>query len=135
MSDTLKKLKELTKELVPYSDLFNMELTPHIKNFKIKVGAGNIRGIYKIPEVAVGLVEFTPNTIYPTHNHPEHEYIIILSGTLHLVFEDGSIVFLKEKDDLKIEPNTTHQARSENGCKCVVITIPANPEFPTGLNT
>lgn len=67
-------------------------------------------------------------TVYPCHQHIEHEYFMVLKGSIS-VYIDKEQITLNEHDHLSIKPETPHAVIFARGSKVLVITIPQSTDY------
>jgi mannose-6-phosphate isomerase-like protein (cupin superfamily) len=125
----LEKLKLIHKELMTYSTLFGPEDQGR-RELKTERGSGFVQGIYKILDFAIAIATFAPDTVFQPHAHPELEYFIILDGSCTVVINDIPVP-LSKGNVYKVKSNFEHWVQTDDeSCKMLVISVPANPEFP-----
>lgn len=67
-------------------------------------------------------------TVYPCHQHIEHEYFMVLKGSIS-VYIGKELITLNEHDHLSIKPETPHAVIFARGSKVLVITIPQSTDY------
>jgi quercetin dioxygenase-like cupin family protein len=125
----MARLRELTETVTPYSALFG---TPAkgVVSLKVKGGKATAVGLLKRPEVGVLDVHYEPRTEFPSHTHNEEEYVVVYDGKFFLDVA-GVVVRLETNDMFRIGGGVVHKAWTEDSsCGQIVITVPANPEWP-----
>ena len=125
----LNKLKQMHTELTEYEKFFAPEMNGK-RELITKQGGGTVSALYNIPDYAIARVDFKPNTVFNPHVHPELEYVIIIEGECVLTVNDIPVP-LSKGTVYKIKSNFTHWMQTdETGCSMIVISVPANPQFP-----
>jgi quercetin dioxygenase-like cupin family protein len=125
----LARLRELTETVTPYPALFGAP-TKGLVALRVKGGSAYAVGLLKRPEVGVLDVHYEPHSEFPSHTHKEEEYVVVYSGHFFLDVS-GTVVRLETNDMFRIGGGVVHKAWTEDdSCGQVVITIPANPEWP-----
>lgn len=87
------------------------------------------RPLYKTDEIAIMQVFLPKGHVFPAHMHEQKEWIICFHGKVEFkangktsIMVPGSCVFM----DIGI----AHESVALEDSKTIVITIPADPEFP-----
>jgi len=94
------------------------------------------KGVFKIlGKYALAIGKFAPNTTVSYHRHLMPEYFFILEGSLVFATDDNpaNTFTLKANEWKRMDAEVTHGLYSPDGCKCVIITVPPDEDFPEGL--
>jgi quercetin dioxygenase-like cupin family protein len=125
----IERLRELTETVRPYASFWG----PHERDrvlLNLVLGSGYVVGLLKSLKVAVLDLHYEPNSKFSSHTHAEDEFVVVYGG--HFMMDlAGDIKRLGVGDILHIPGGMIHDAWTEDeACDQVVITVPANPEFP-----
>lgn len=126
MSERIERIRELTETVTPLKNIITTKDNNHV-DFKLESGSlvaeKESHSLY-----TKMLCFFKPKTVYPKHQHNEYEYIIILSGTVHIDLGDGMILY-EEHAVICIPPETLHAVYTDDEATVIVITIPASGDY------
>ena len=92
---------------------------------KVVNGESKVRSIMRIKEICILDSELTPLTEVEIHYHDEKEIFIVYEGTITVTIKDV-IHKYSAGEVVEISPNTPHFVKTDDGCKLIAITIPAN---------
>lgn len=132
--ENLNLLKELTEELpaIPKLEQFIHNTGDKGKYIEYKADSGTAIGFNLLwqTRVAVQKTFLSANTIFPRHMHEGIELIIVFEGLLEVECEGGELKVLDVGDVIQIKEKIPHHARSIKDSWLIVITIPADKDFP-----
>jgi len=105
-------------------------------------GSGKAIGLCNCEKIAIANTVLSEETVLDAHYHPEKEIVILYEGLLRIWInvtsiedtQEDTFVELQAGDIYIIEPNTSHIVETIEGCRFIVITIPASKGFPNGRN-
>jgi quercetin dioxygenase-like cupin family protein len=121
-------LKKHTDDFVAYE--FIAGEPKHVQMLNLKKGSGFTVGLYKKDEVAVAITTLEPNSVFQYHDHAETEHLIMVSGSMEVINENG-IHNLNAAGSIVLEPLVKHCALTKDThAKFIAITIPANKFYP-----
>jgi len=130
-SDSLKRLREITKELPMLSD-FQMNPTNGWKTINVDGGKIKLRGLYKDENAAISYVKHPAGCTMKMHVHEENEWIGQMSGSIFIKFKDGKQKTVKHHEGILIPRFTPHEVHYTEKGEQWAVTMPANPDFPEG---
>ena len=119
-------LSELTARLSPApADTPPNELIIGYEGCPPMVG----RPLYKTQEIGIMQVFFPKGHHLPMHAHEQKEWIICFHGRIR--FTTGDSTTIMEPGSCRfMEVGVAHESLALEESKTIVITIPADPEFP-----
>lgn len=78
--------------------------------------------------------EFVPDSDLPRHNHPHAQLVVVLEGSIDLIFDDGAVT-VGPGQSLPILPHVYHGARvGPAGLRVVDVFIPTRDEYEAEYN-
>lgn len=139
-SETLKKLEEITPCLddITYNDGDKDFIEYNVGDSGTAIGFG----VWKQPEIAVQRVFMSKGTIFPKHNHPEHEYVLVYKGSFKVHRCEKSPARMSGKhstdktgilgvgDGIYFAPNEEHWGEILEDTWILSTTIPAGEGYP-----
>ena len=129
--DTLDKLRELTPKLPPVPKMGDYKVEgAHYTEYKIKNGTCLSYNIPGVDGCSISRTLVTSGGIIEMHDHNEKEFIVILSGTLMIYFNNKQRT-LKRADCISFEKNVAHRAIALEDTWMLGVTIPESKDFPT----
>lgn len=94
-------------------------------------GRGAGRNLLTIPGViSAGDWWSSAGAIFPGHEHPEKEWLIVYQGELRLFYEDGQSMHLRPRDSWFNEPGVWHSAFFPEETRYLAITQPHSDAWP-----
>lgn len=121
-SSYLPRIAELTERLSP---------SPTVQEYIFESGMAVANGLLKIPKVAIATMHLSGGAEFPRHKHDCIEFVIVYDGEV-VVGCDEEGHRLKVGDIFKIAAGTGHTCRSVGDSSIVVITVPADIDYPSG---
>ena len=125
----IERLRRLTETVKPYADAFGLREKERVI-LNLLSGSGYVVGLLKTLKVAVLDLHYEPGSRFCSHTHDEQEFVVVYGGHFFLDL-DGDIHRVNVGETLYIPGGSIHDAWTEDEyCDQIVITVPANPEFP-----
>jgi len=143
----LSKLEKQTKKVINLKDAIIEHDNNKFIEYLVEDGSTFGFGLFKEDEVAVQRAFFSKGTIFPLHQHNEHEYVMVYRGKLKIMCEGDSknVYCIKDSkaadficpidlgigDCVYFPSNTIHGQTALKDTWAILITIPADKEgFP-----
>lgn len=131
MKENLEYLHQLTEALPSWGEMTTFcGQGPYGYTAMNTAGSDwKVRNLLNTGSIAILDCVFKRGTYFPSHSHPEIEYIILYEGVMEVTLDD-EIVFLRVGDCLAIPANKNHSVMCIEDSKAIAITIPASKDFP-----
>jgi len=118
-SPYLRQLKVMLNELVSKKEDNTVEY----------VGSTTGKALYKDKNIAVQLAWMPKGSVFPSHQHKVHEWLIIIDGKLEM-FVNGERSEIATRQEIHLNPEDDHSIMALEDTYMIGITIPAEEGYP-----
>jgi quercetin dioxygenase-like cupin family protein len=125
----------MVKNLPDLSQLVTHQTERHIEYSVLGTAIGF--SLWYQSDVAVQRLFLLKETVFPEHNHQEHEYVILVSGSIKRTGK-GTIIgphingVLNSGGCIYYAPGTPHSSEILENSWVISVTIPASEAYPGG---
>jgi len=130
-SDTLNKLRELTKELPVLSNLVSERYKAGI-SYSMSTGICSGEELFYNQSLAIQRAFMNKGAIFPLHLHNQNEWIIVSNGKLIDRNENGIVTELEVGDGIRVRKGESHSIEAIEDTWLIGITIPSSEGYPHG---
>jgi quercetin dioxygenase-like cupin family protein len=132
--NNIERLRELTEklpEVVPLEAVVQLEDGRYVE-YDVLRGFCSSYGLYNNEQVAVARSVATGGTLFPKHDHGEHEFVIVVQGSGRITIGENEVIEFEGPFSYTFLPGVSHEFEFDTMTKMICVTVPASKGFPDG---
>ena len=134
LDQTLNEFRMMVDN-IPNYNLSNFKSKGYI-DYKVDNGIATGTCLFNNGDLAISRTVVSKGTVWPIHEHPEKEFVIMISGTFRMILQHldkEEDVILNPNDTMYIKPDTPHMGKAITDCIMIAMTVPASDGYPKDL--